>query len=1319
MESRRFRDHPQHPMIQSLRFSPLVLVLCALSLASARADTSAAIRELTGAPTKIVWLQDTGDKPAVDAERPTLKLMGLDTEDGKGERVILSELARYWKPLISPDGNRVFFGNKEENAVYVVNWDGTGKQRLLENARFDDIWADPKDGTEWLYVTVTEKRGEKDIPVIRRFRTDDLKVSELVWDKMPLHMFILSGDGRAASGGGDGGNSPQGMVTLPNGTFYARAGGCWPSITPDSSHRMWVFTGNHRSVHMFFPTNRSGNAYGETVKFDASPGLTLKGGEEVHRIRWSNNVRFFTVASPFAQWSYKSDVKIPKPVADKIEIYIGKFSEDLKTVEKWVAVTANESGDYWSDVWVKPSKEESAAVAVAPELPEESVVEKVDNQGLVFVWETGAQGNQIDDPKTGAIRQCTGQFRGEGKFALHHVMDLTGGAFVPEGADAPLLEACKASNQFAVEAIVTPLGEPTPAEKVIIAFGDDLTNGNFALTQQGEWLNLRVKTEGSSDAAIPIARLISSQPNYVIVSYSPGKLAAFVNGKRAIIANPLTGSLANWTPQHLIFGDAWNGGHNWPGTLEGIGIYSREIGEGEARQRFVRQSEARKSRKPAEKIVVDAKLIGRCPAADPQGIAPYRRCFSVQLYEVTKVIEGKLDDPKITVAQWSVLDGKVVPAYEKMAQGQTYRLTLEPWEAHPEQESERSISGDFEADDLALFYDVTRNAVAAPAAEVAPWRGFTGTIRLVGSGSVAAITVLVGGEGYSEAPKVILTGESKTPATAEAVMKVSEIRLARLGSGYTSAPTVQISEPDVAGGRPAQAIGKLDATNGTVTGLSVRDSGSGYLRAPTLTIHGGGGTGAEAEATLSVSEVVVTNGGAGYSQPPAVTFVGDGEKATAQAALHLTALRYSDGADPAFFTNDGNLEQEGSTVRFDWAATAGSKGPRGLTNSGSWILRHGSMVHFSSPPGRSSWFGRDQINTGTLRLLEGSRMGLANFENSGVVELGAGTVLGQVEQAGSENTFRNVGDVKVLGSSIEQPATFGTAGPGSNGNRLFENGGSAPAKLAVGNGSDASSFSVLGGQVELFNHLGSTVTVESGATLALMTNDNGSQNRFANRNAKLTNFGDLILSGRLLLQGNHRGFTGLENFGRTTFTGNVVIDRLRSSTGPGGLYKPESTSLIINQVGAILAGSGTVTFVNHTGSPEGAFLRIYNFGTLTPGNEKSIGQLKFENANVFIGVVAGEKTPAHGGTLQIGIAGPGKADALIVTGSGSFGKIEIAKGVGSTLNVVTASGVKPTGTFRIVTAGAVTGAFDSLQFNGQNVVPYKINYLPDRIELVF
>lgn len=583
-KKRMFPTHDNHPV----SFLCLACIAIILYPMHGWADTASDVRAFTGAPTRMVWIQDAGPTACVFSEKPTIRLMGFDTEDGKGERAILPDIGWYAKPLLTADGKRVVFSNLADNTIDVVNFDGTGLRQVVQNVScFEDnaTWTNPKTGVVWVYAQTMEPRGGQQVPVIRRYQLDNPKVNELVWDKTPVFMFMPSGDGRVASGGiANLGASSQGLFTLPNGSYLPRHNGCWPSMSPDASHRMWVFQGNHRAILLFTPTNRTGSVSQLGILFPA-PGLALNAGDETYHPRWTNNVHFLAMDGPIPHraWSLKpaaktpddatakapifkpfgrdSDPKIPQDVAANVEIYLGRFKDDFSGVEQWIQVTNSKGGNYWSNVWIKPTQADLDALAAAIKAPQEEIPVAPSPKGLVYTWLNGGAGNQITDPATGALRQCNGQLKGEARYGLGYVMDLTGGSFVPDDGSGSLLTACKASNQFALEADITPTGAPTADEKVIIAFSDDLTKGNFVLAQQGDQLILSLKTDGAGSSTQPIrvAVLVRNQHNHVIISYAEGRLGCFINGQEAIIPNPLRGGLSNWTAQPLIFGDAAGG----------------------------------------------------------------------------------------------------------------------------------------------------------------------------------------------------------------------------------------------------------------------------------------------------------------------------------------------------------------------------------------------------------------------------------------------------------------------------------------------------------------------------------------------------------------------------------------------------------------------------------------------------------------------------------------------------------------------------------------------------------------------------------------
>jgi len=147
---------------------------------------------------------------------------------------------------------------------------------------------------------------------------------------------------------------------------------------------------------------------------------------------------------------------------------------------------------------------------------------------------------------------------------------------------------------------------------------------------------------------------------------------------------------------------------------------------------------------------------------------------------------------------------------------------------------------------------------------------------------------------------LIMAGAGTTIARATAGIATGHIGIITLnndGSGYTSAPTVTFSSPDVGSGTTATAVA-ITTTRNNITSIKevlITNAGSGYTAAPTITFTGGGGTGAAAtcgiatnNTTRGVVSLTITNGGAGYSITPTVTIAGPNSginTATARAVI--------------------------------------------------------------------------------------------------------------------------------------------------------------------------------------------------------------------------------------------------------------------------------------------------------------------------------------------------------------------------------------------------------------------------------------------------
>lgn len=317
----------------------LAIAACtALLLSAVSNPTAEQIRALTdNQPARIVWCQQVrGGSQDIGARKSQFQLMGFDTEDGQGERVILSGVGNYHKPMFSSDGQKVVFSDVTANVVYCVNWDGSDLRKIA-GGQAADVWNDPSTGIDWVYLLVKFDGPDFSGSPVYRYRLDDPSVREPVWSRTYVapDNFQLSADGRYASG-----LFPwpaAGMADLARQTWQQYGKGCWTSLSPDNSYRLWIFNSNHRTVTIY---NKGGKG-GRAVAINTAPSM---GGRAVYHPRWSNKSKFFVVTGPYCK-------SVPEG-GNNIEIYIGKFNDNCTAVVQWQQVTQNSFADFYPDLWI-------------------------------------------------------------------------------------------------------------------------------------------------------------------------------------------------------------------------------------------------------------------------------------------------------------------------------------------------------------------------------------------------------------------------------------------------------------------------------------------------------------------------------------------------------------------------------------------------------------------------------------------------------------------------------------------------------------------------------------------------------------------------------------------------------------------------------------------------------------------------------------------------------------------------------------------------------------------------------------------------------
>jgi hypothetical protein len=322
----------------SVAVSALALAVACSSTPS-REGASADVHALTGVHTRVVWVQGDGTDPY--AMGNNLVLMGFDTDDGRGERVILGERGSYVKPMLTTQGDRVVYSTHPElgdSSVHIVNFDGS------DNRRFDRgfalaVWADPADGGDWIYIgSNVEGLGFR---TITRARLDQPSRRENVWDGAPITIdtFQLSTDGKLA-----GGLFPwpaAGIADLSTGQWRQLGEGCWTALNDVGTPLFWYFDGAHRNLLMV-DVNRERRW---TVPINRAPGFA---NPEVYHPRWTRHPRFMTMSGPYD----RGGANQVRTGGTQAEIWLGRFNTDFTEIEQWSRVTSNGGGDSYPDVWM-------------------------------------------------------------------------------------------------------------------------------------------------------------------------------------------------------------------------------------------------------------------------------------------------------------------------------------------------------------------------------------------------------------------------------------------------------------------------------------------------------------------------------------------------------------------------------------------------------------------------------------------------------------------------------------------------------------------------------------------------------------------------------------------------------------------------------------------------------------------------------------------------------------------------------------------------------------------------------------------------------
>src|SRR5437899_2972810 len=144
---------------------------------------------------------------------------------------------------------------------------------------------------------------------------------------------------------------------------------------------------------------------------------------------------------------------------------------------------------------------------------------------------------------------------------------------------------------------------------------------------------------------------------------------------------------------------------------------------------------------------------------------------------------------------------------------------------------------------------------------------------------------------------ILLSGTGATMAQVPQLLNYQG-RIAVNGTNFTGTGQFKFALVDGGTNLTRTATGTATVVYGFLVAVNVTDGGAGYSTPPTVSVIGGGGSGASLTAQISagsVTNVLVNNAGSGYSGTPIISFAAPPSNVVAQT----------------FWSNDGSSSSGG------------------------------------------------------------------------------------------------------------------------------------------------------------------------------------------------------------------------------------------------------------------------------------------------------------------------------------------------------------------------------------------------------------------------
>lgn len=171
-----------------------------------------------------------------------------------------------------------------------------------------------------------------------------------------------------------------------------------------------------------------------------------------------------------------------------------------------------------------------------------------------------------------------------------------------------LIDAIRKSGELTIEAWIEPKDTKQAGPARLLTLSKDSNARNFTLGQDGNKIEVRLRTNKTSVNGIPSvatpAKSLSTKLTHVVYARNKsGQAQIYLNGKRAV-KKQVAGNLSNWDRSlQLALGNEHTKGRPWLGTLHMVAVYSRALSSKEVTQNF----SAGAAGKPSPELIAERK----------------------------------------------------------------------------------------------------------------------------------------------------------------------------------------------------------------------------------------------------------------------------------------------------------------------------------------------------------------------------------------------------------------------------------------------------------------------------------------------------------------------------------------------------------------------------------------------------------------------------------------------------------------------------------------------------------------------------------------